>query len=126
MHYYLSEFETVLGSPLLHNLEEVLDLGVVGALQHLHDLNQSFLLLHSGDHHLEHSDRGSTLTFPEFWVRVKSLQNVESFGREVELAHFVGVIGNEVEQGEGLVAGLHVNVDLPGQVGLLVHDVALA
>ena len=75
---------------------------------------------------LEDSNSGSSLTFPEFWISIKSLEHIKCLDRVVELAHFVAVVGDQVEEGEALIGGLHVDVDLPGEVGFLVHDVRAA
>ena len=44
----------------------------------------------------------------------------------IELAHLVAVVCNQVQEAEGLIRGLHVDVDLPSEMRLLIHDVASA
>ena len=79
-HYSNLHFEAVVFAPFLHHLDEVLNLRVVCVLQHLNYFNQSLVALFAGDNHLKNTDGGSSLTLPEFWIRVESLKNVESFG----------------------------------------------
>lgn len=92
---HLSKLESILFSPLLHDVAEVFDLWIGGVLQHLENLNQPFSLLLSGDNHLENSNGSSTLTLPELWVSVQSLQHVKGLHREIELSHFVTVVGDQ-------------------------------
>jgi hypothetical protein len=44
----------------------------------------------------------------------------------IELAHLVAIVCNQVQEAERLIRGLHVDVDLPCEMGLLIHDVASA
>ena len=46
------------------------------------------------------------------------------FSSIVELPHLVAVVCYELQQREGLARGLHLQVELPGQAGLAVHDEA--
>lgn len=73
----ISEFEPVVFAPFLHDLNEVLNLWVVSVLEHLNDLDQSLFRLFSRDHHLENSDRRTSLSFPELRVWVESLKHVK-------------------------------------------------
>ena len=121
-----SELEAVVLAPLLHDLHEVFDLRVGRVLQHVDDLDEPLLVLDTCDDELEDTDSSATLALPEFRVSIEPLEHVEGLDREVELAHLVAIVGDEIEQGETLVRGLHVDVDVPGKVRFLVHDVAAA
>ena len=96
-------FEAIVFAPLFHDLYEVLNLGVVGVLEHLDDFNESLVALFASDHHLEDTNCSSALAFPEFGIRVKSFKDVEGLRRVVELAHFVAVVRDQVQQRKGLV-----------------------
>ena len=63
-----SELEAVVLAPLFHYLHKVLHLGVVRVLQHLNYFNQALLIFLARNHHLEHSDCGSSLAFPKLWI----------------------------------------------------------
>ena len=43
-----------------------------------------------------------------------------------ELAHFIAIVCNQVEETQRLIGSLHVDIDLPSKVWLLIHDVASA
>ena len=118
-----SELESILFTPFLHDLDEVFYLRVRGVLEHVDDIDESLLLLNTGDHELEDTNCGTTLPLPELWVSIKTLQHVKRFRREVELAHLVAVVGDQVQQGQTFIGCLHIDVDVPGEVRLLVHDV---
>ena len=75
-------------------------------------------------HCLKDAHAGAPLPLPILGVRIQPLQHVKGLGGVVELTHLVGVVGYELEEGEGLPAGLHLEVELPGQAALPVHDVA--
>ena len=60
---------------------------------------------------------------PQFRVRVESLEYVERFCGVVELPHLVAVVGDELQQTERLCRRLHLQVQLPRQTRLAVHDV---
>ena len=122
----LSELETIILAPLLHRLDDVLNLRVLGILQHLNYFNKTFLALLSSDNLLEHSDCSSSLTFPELWICVQSLEHVECLHGEVELAHLVAVVSDQVQKRQTLVRRLHIDVNLPSEVRLLVHNVRAA
>lgn len=98
LRFNYSELHAVLLAPLHDHLHEVLCLGVLGVLHHLHHLDKSLLVLLTRDYHLEHSDGGPSLAFPELWVGVQSFQNVEGLHRVVELPHFVAVIRDKVQK----------------------------
>jgi hypothetical protein len=70
---WISELEPVVLTPLLHDLNEVLDLGVICVLKHLDYLDEALLRFLSCDNHLEDPNRGPALALPELWVRVESL-----------------------------------------------------
>ena len=122
----VSELESIFFAPLLHYLDNVFHLWVVDALEHLNYILKSFFGFFASNDHLENTDRGTSLAFPELWIRVKTLEDVESFGGVVELAHLVTVISNLIQKRQALIAGLHVDVDLPSEVWLEIHDVAFA
>ena len=119
-----SELEAVVLAPLLHHLHKVLDLGVVSILKQLDGLNQPLLAFLTGDHQLEDANRGTSLSLPELWIGVKSLEHVEGLHRVIELSHFVTVVGDQVKQTQTLIRCLHVDVDFPSQVLFFVHDVS--
>ena len=121
-----SELETIVFAPLLHDLHEVLDLRIACILKHVDDLDETLLVLSSSHDHLEDSDGGSALALPELRVRVQPLKHIEGLDREVELAHLVAIVSDEVQKRKTLIRSLHINVDVPRQVRLLVHDVAPA
>ena len=122
----LSELEAVVLAPLLHDLDEVLNLWVRRILQHVDDLDEPLLVLDSRDDKLEDTDGGAALALPELGVSIEPLEHVEGLDREVELAHLVAVVSDEVEQGQALIGRLHIDINVPGEVGLLVHDVTAA
>ena len=93
-----SKFISVVLAPFLHNRDKVLNLWIVRILQHLDDFNELFFGLLSSDNHLEHSDCCTSLSFPEFWIRVKSFKDIECFYGVVELSHLVAIVGNQVEK----------------------------
>ena len=72
-----SELETIVFAPLLHDLHEVFDLRIACILKHINDFNESLFVLGARYDHLEDSDGGSTLAFPELWICVKSFKNIE-------------------------------------------------
>lgn len=109
-----SELEAIILAPFLHDLHEVLYLRIVRVLQHVDNLDESLLIFCSSHYHLENADGGTTLTFPEFWVSIKSLENIEGLDREVELAHLVAIVSDQIQKRQALIRGLHVNVDIPG------------
>ena len=90
----VSELKSIFFAPLFHHLDNVLDLRIVNALKHLDNILESLFRFFSGYYHLEDSDGGSSFAFPELWIRVKTLEDVESFGRVVKLAHLIAVISN--------------------------------
>ena len=96
----ISELEPVVLAPLLHYLNKVLNLWVIGILEHLYHLNQPLFGLFSSDDHLEDTDSCATFAFPKFGVRVKPLQNVKGLHRMIELAHFITVIGNQIQKAQ--------------------------
>lgn len=65
-----SELEAIVFAPLLHDLDEVLNLGIGSVFEHLDDFNEALFVLCARDHQLEHTDGGSTLSFPELGVCV--------------------------------------------------------
>lgn len=119
-----SEFEAVVFAPFLHDLDEVLHLWVICVLQKLNDLNQTLLVLLLRDNHLENTNCSTTLTLPELRVRVQPLEHVERLHRVVELAHFVAIVCNQIQQAQTFIARVHIDVDLPSKVWLLVHDIS--
>jgi len=121
-----SKFEAVVLAPLLHDLDDVFAVRVARVLEHLDDFEEAFFALLLGDDHLEYTDCGTTLSFPEFRVGIEALKDIESFDGVVELSHLVAIVGDQVEQGETLVGRFHVDVNFPGEVRLLVHNVATA
>ena len=121
-----SELEAIVFAPLLHDLHEVFHLGVRRVLQHVNDLNESFFVFSASDNKLEYSDSGSSLAFPEFGVGIQALKHVKGLHGEVELAHLIAVVGDQVKQRQTFIRCLHVDVDVPSEVWLLVHDVATA
>lgn len=123
---WVSELKSVVLAPLFHNLHEVLNLWVRSVLQHVNHFNKALLILSTRDNQLEDSDSRAALALPELWVGIEAFQHVESLCREVELAHFVAIISNQVQKGQTLIRGLHIDIDVPGQMRLLVHDIAAA
>ena len=93
-----SKFISVVLAPFLHNRDKVLNLWIVRILQHLDDFNELFFGLLSSDNHLEYADCSASLSFPEFWIRVKSFEHVERFCGVVELSHLVAIIGDQVQK----------------------------
>jgi len=73
-----SELEAVVLAPFLHYLHKVLHLGVVRVLEQLDHFDQSLLVLLASDHHLEHSDCRTSLSFPKLRVWVQSLEHIKS------------------------------------------------
>ena len=73
----ISELEAIVFSPFLYHLNHVFTVGVACVLQHLDHFNQSLFVLLSGHNQLEYTNCSTTLTFPEFWVCVKSFKDVE-------------------------------------------------
>ncbi len=65
-----SELEAVVLAPFLHYLHKVLHLRVVRVLEQLDHFDQSLLVLLASDHHLEHSDRRTSLSLPKLRVWV--------------------------------------------------------
>jgi len=122
----VSELKSIFFAPLFHHLDNVLDLRIVNTLKHLDHILKSLFGFFTSYNHLENSNRCSSFTFPELWIGVKTLKDIESFSWVVELAHLIAVIGNEVQESQALVAGLHVDVDLPSEVWLEIHNVAFA
>ena len=108
-----SELETIVFAPLLHDLHEVFDLRIARILKHINDFNESLFVLGSRYDHLEDSDGGSTLALPELWICVKPFKNIEGLDGEVELAHLVAVVCDEVQKRKTLVRSFHINVDVP-------------
>ena len=96
--YVGSELEAVVLAPLFHDLDEVLDLRIRSVLEHIDHLDQSLLVLSTSDDKLEDSDGGTTLTLPELRVGIKALEHIKGLHGEVELAHFVAIIGDEVKE----------------------------
>ena len=122
----LSEFEAIVLAPLFHDLNKVLNLWVVGVLEHLDHFHQPLFRLFAGHDHLEDSDRRPSLSFPELGVWVQPLEDVECLDGVIEEAHLIAIVGNQVEKTERLIGSFHVDVYLPCKVGFLVHNVAPA
>jgi len=99
----VSDFDAVIFAPFLHNLNEIFNLGVVCALEHLNNFDKFLFAFCSCDHHLEDSDGCSALALPKLWVGIKSFKYIKCFNRVIELAHFVGVVGDEVEEGQTFI-----------------------
>ena len=72
-----SKLKSIIFSPLLHYLNEVLNLRVIGILKHLNNLNKSLLALFACNNHLEYSDSCTSLALPELGIWIKSLQHVK-------------------------------------------------
>ena len=99
----LSELKPILLAPFFHGLDDVFDLGIISALQAGYDFRQAIVGLDASDHHLEDTDGSAALTLPELRIWVQSLKHIESLYRVKEVAHFVAVIGNQIQQREALI-----------------------
>ena len=93
---FVSKLKAIILAPFLHNLNEVLNLWVARILEHIDDLDEALLVLSSSYNHLEDSDGGTTLAFPELGVGIQTLEHVEGLDRKVELAHLVAIISDQV------------------------------
>ena len=76
----MSELKSIFFAPLFHDLDNVLNLWVVDALKHLNNILESLFRFFTSYHHLKNTDGCTSLAFPELWIRVKTLEYVESFG----------------------------------------------
>mmetsp|Transcript_35995 Transcript_35995/g.106436 ORF Transcript_35995/g.106436 Transcript_35995/m.106436 type:complete len:213 (+) Transcript_35995:558-1196(+) len=123
-----SHRHAVVLAPFLHDARDHLDLWVAHAVvigQHRDDLAQSLLVaLLASDDGLEGPDTRALLALQVLWCRVEALEHIERLGGKVKVAHAVAVVRDELEQLIALVACLQAEVELPGQVGLSIHDVA--
>ena len=80
MSISVSELKSIFFAPFFHYLDDVLNLWIVNALKHLNDILESLFRFFAGYNHLENSNGGSSLAFPELWIRVKTLEDIEGFG----------------------------------------------
>jgi hypothetical protein len=122
--WFLLDRNPIVFGPFFYHFDHILHLRIGGVPQDRHNIGKRLTILATRDDRLKDPDAGAALPLPIFRIGIQPFQHVEGLGGVVELAHLVGVVGNELEKGEGLPARLHLEVELPGQPGLAVHDVA--
>ena len=90
-------------TPLLHVLHEVVDLRIAHVLKHMNGFNRALLILGTRDKQLEDPDSCTALALLELRVSIEELQHIESLRRELEQAHFVAIISNQIQKGQTLI-----------------------
>ena len=81
------------------------------------------LVLLPGHYALEYANTSSAFSLPVFWVRIQPFQHVKRLCSMPEVAHLVTVISYQLQQVKRLGRCLHLQVQLPGLLWLLVHYV---
>lgn len=70
---------------------------VARVLKHLDYLNELLLVFLPGNNHLKNTNCSTALSFPELRISIEPLKYIKGLDREVELAHLVAVVGDQVE-----------------------------
>lgn len=118
------QVESIVLRPLLDDLEDVFVLRVVGdGLENRQGLNQMIGRFLVGDDHLEHPDDGSPEGIVILLIIIDLLERLKGLERIEELPHLIAVIPDDLENIEGVGGGLHGQIDVPGGLGLAIHNV---
>ena len=73
---------------------------------------------------LKRSSARAPLALPVLWIGVHPLHEIERSRCIIEMAHLIGLVGDELQQIECLRRLVQLKVELPGQAGLAVANVA--
>lgn len=104
----------------LEDLQNVLDFrSPRGLLYQLHHVFKLLLRALVQEELSEHADTARHLSLVVVFV-VQSAQHVKALQGELELSLFVVLIGYQIQEVEGVVGGVHFQVQIPGLFGLAV------
>jgi hypothetical protein len=81
------DLDVVVLAPLLDHTHQILHLGVRSVSNHREHILEVISRSFACDHLLEDSNTGSSLAFPVFGIRIKTLKNIKSFRGVQEVTH---------------------------------------